>query len=74
MVGDDSTTVPLRARCRATAWRSTDGGRTWQAVAVDGPAGTMHHVAALPNGTLVAVGDRMEGGDFPAPAAWVSVR
>ena len=33
----------------------------------------MHHVAALPDGTLVAVGDRIENGDFPSPAAWVSV-
>lgn len=62
MVGDDST-----------GWRSTDEGRTWQAVRSDGPSGTMRHVAALADGTLVAVGQRVEDGSFPAPAAWVSV-
>ncbi len=62
MVGDDSM-----------SWRSTDSGRTWQVVPVADPPGTMRHVAALPDGTLVAVGDRVDGGDFPSPAAWVSV-
>ena len=47
--------------------------QTWQVVPVDGPSGTMHHVAALADGTLVAVGSRVMDGDFPSPAAWVSV-
>jgi hypothetical protein len=73
MVGDDAATGDCGTGCHATGWWSTDSGRTWQAVPVDGPSGTMHHVAALPNGTLVAVGDRIVDGDFPSPAAWVSV-
>ena len=73
MVGDDSATGNCGTGCHATGWRSTDGGRTWQAVPADGPTGTMHHMAALADGTLVAVGSRIAGGDFPAPAAWVSV-
>jgi hypothetical protein len=73
MMGDDSATGTCGTGCHATGWRSTDGGRTWQTVTADGPAGTMHRVAALADGTLVAVGDRLQGGDFPGPAAWVSV-
>lgn len=74
MVGNDwKTGTGCSAGCHATGWRSTDGGRTWQAVPAEGPAGTMSHVAALPDGTLVAVGDRNEDANFPSPAAWVSV-
>ena len=73
MVGDDSAAGTCGTGCHATGWRSTDGGRTWQAVQAEGPGGTMQHVAALADGTLVAVGDRIVDGGFPSPAAWVSV-
>jgi len=54
------------------AWRSTDGGRTWQSVPVTGRGpsdATMTAAAALPDGTLVAV-DTYHWGS--RPAAWVS--
>ena len=59
------------------AWRSTDGGRTWEASPIAGkPAAgatssTMSSVAALPDGTLVAVGAD-HGSDLDATAAWVA--
>ena len=62
----------------ARAWRSTDGGRTWVAVQAAGtpPAkvtsASMSSVAALPNGTLVAVGAEQAGTQKSSTAAWVS--
>ncbi|HEY5629191.1 MAG TPA: hypothetical protein VIR16_06740 [Candidatus Limnocylindrales bacterium] len=64
--------------CPAAAWRSTDAGVTWTSVPVTGtrPAGVtgsiMTAVAALGDGTLVAVGDDRSGG-YTATAAWVSL-
>lgn len=67
-VGDTLVMVGANAKGRPTAWRSTDAGRTWTAV-VAGPAkGSMTAVAALPDGTLVAVGKA----DATGTAAWVS--
>ena len=63
--------------CPAAAWRSTDAGQTWTSVPVTGtpPAGvtgsSMSAVAALDDGTLVAVGSDRSGGDS-STAAWVS--
>ena len=66
--------------CLAAAWRSTDAGLTWTSVPVTGTrpkkvaVASMRAAAALPDGTLVAVGseiDRSTG--WPSTAAWVSV-
>ena len=72
MVGDDSVTGTCGGRCHrrlALHGRRPDmaGGARAR------PSGTMHHVAALADGTLVAVGSRVVDGDFPSLAAWVSV-
>ena len=63
--------------CPAAAWRSTDAGLTWTSVPVAGtlPAGVtgsrMTAVAALDDGTLIAVGTDRSGGES-STAAWVS--
>jgi len=60
-----------------TAWRSTDAGVTWAEAPVNGvppetvTSAMMRSVAALPNGTLVAVGEELAGME-PSTAAWVS--
>lgn len=73
MVGDDAAGDPeCRAGCQAMGWRSVDGGATWQAVPADVVGGTMGHVAALPDGTLVSVGVAIDDGGTPSPAAWTS--
>ena len=61
----------------AAAWRSPDGGATWHRVPVSGTPrwatrAWMTQAAALPDGTLVAVGTELKGGE-PSSAAWVSV-
>lgn len=74
MVGDDAAgNVRCWADCQATGWRSVDGGVTWQAVPADKVGGTMTSVAALPDGTLVAVGRTVDGRGSPSTAAWVSI-
>jgi hypothetical protein len=63
--------------CPAAAWRSTDAGLTWSSVPVTGPrpagvtGSSMTAVAALHDGTLVAVGSDRSGG-HTSTAAWVS--
>jgi hypothetical protein len=58
------------------AWRSTDGGRVWDAVPVIGqtPAGvkesTMVSAAVLADGTIVAIGVDKLGGEGLQTAAW----
>lgn len=64
------------------AWRSTDGGLTWDAAPITGAVPVsvtgidMAGVAALPDGTLVGVGTNLSGdavaGRSPSTAAWVS--
>lgn len=78
MLGTTGTECWLPDRCVAAAWRSTDEGRTWQVAPVTGttpkdrPWGTMRATAALPDGTLVAVG-RLTGADgWSVTATWVS--
>lgn len=65
-------------RCVAAAWRSPDSGVTWRRVPVSGTPkwatrAWMTQAAALPDGTLVAVGTELKGGE-PSSAAWVSAR
>ena len=67
----------LDGRCVAAAWRSMDGGSTWQSAAVTGapPAGVtrsaMTAVATLPDGTLVAVGTELADSSSSG-AVWIS--
>lgn len=76
-VGDTLIMVGGFAADHPTAWRSTDAGVTWAEAPVTGAApglvtgGTMRSVAALPDGTLVAVGGELAGPE-PSTAAWVS--
>jgi len=70
MVGDNATCPS--ANCVATGWRSLDGGVTWQVAPADKVAGVMRSVAALPDGTLVAVGQTYDEQISPHTAAWVS--
>jgi hypothetical protein len=73
MVGDDAAgNVQCWAECQATGWRSVDGGVTWEVVPADKVGGTMTSVAALPDGTLVAVGSTLDDHGWPSTAAWVS--
>jgi hypothetical protein len=74
MVGDTyPETVPCEPGCRPRASRSEDAGRTWEVVPVDDKGGGMLAVAALPDGTLVAVGYGHGDGARRTVAAWVSV-
>jgi len=66
--------------CLAAAWRSTDAGRTWTSVPVTGTrpkkvaVASMRAAAALPDGTLVAVGSEIDRGTgWPSTAAWISM-
>ena len=67
----------LDGRCAAAAWRSMDGGSTWQSAAVTGapPAGvtrsSMTAVATLQDGTLVAVGSELADSSSSG-AVWIS--
>ena len=73
MVGDDAAgNVQCWAKCQATGWRSVDGGVTWQEVPADKVGGTMRSVVALPDGTLVAVGQTVDDKGGSSTAAWVS--
>jgi hypothetical protein len=73
MVGDDAAgDTECWAKCQATGWRSIDGGVTWQTIPADRVGGTMTSVAALADGTLVAVGRTVDGHGWPSTAAWVS--
>ena len=73
MVGDDAGgNVQCWAECQATGWRSVDDGVHWQEVPADKVGGTMTSVAALPDGTLVAVGRAVDDKRWPSTAAWVS--
>ncbi len=73
MVGDDAAgDVQCWADCRATGWRSIDGGLTWQVVPADRIGGTMVAVDALADGTLVAVGRTIDDQGRSRGAAWVS--
>lgn len=76
-VGSKGNCGPWEGRCVAAAWRSPDGGATWHRVPVSGTPrwatrAWMTQAAALPDGTLVAVGTELKGGE-PSSAAWVSV-
>jgi hypothetical protein len=73
MVGSSGGGPDCGIGCTAAAWRSLDGGRTWIAVPTDGSPGTMTDVAALPDGTLVAVGRVNKSPTSPIGAAWVSI-
>ena len=78
MLGTTGTRCWLPGRCVAAAWRSTDAGQTWQAVPVTGstpkdrPSGTLGSAAALPIGTLVAVGQLSGSDGWSVTATWVS--
>jgi hypothetical protein len=76
MVGTDGTKCWKPGRCGAAAWRSTDGGRTWVSVPVSGTSpvagGSIKAVAALPDGTLVAVGNLTGTNGWGYAAAWIS--
>lgn len=54
------------------AWRSTDGGRTWQQALGSATGGGVRAVAALPDGTVVGVGHGYTKDTVSTPAAWVS--
>ena len=70
MVGSASSTCGMR--CHATGWRSTDDGVTWESVLSDDLGGSMTAVAALPDGTLIAVGFAQNDPAITTTAAWVS--
>ena len=73
MVGDNAAgSAQCWAKCQATGWRSVDAGVTWQVLPADKVGGTMRSVAALPEGTLVAVGLTIDDRGSPSTAAWVS--
>ncbi len=77
MVGSRGGCTTADDRCVAAAWRSTDGGVTWAPKPVTGTPrwasrAWMTQAAALPDGTLVAVGTELEGWE-PSTAAWVSL-
>jgi hypothetical protein len=76
-VGDTLIMVGGFRAAQPTAWRSTDAGLTWDGAPVEGvlpktvTSAMMRSVAALRDGTLVAVGAEMAG-PAPSTAAWVS--
>jgi hypothetical protein len=77
MVGSARPCVETDSRCDAGAWRSTDGGETWDAVSVTpNPAGVARAgligAAALSDGTLVSVGRQLDTEGSLTPAVWVS--
>jgi hypothetical protein len=77
MVGSKGACDLEDDRCVAAAWRSVDGGVTWQRAPLTGTPkwasrAWMTEAAALPDGTVVAVGTELKGG-WPSTAAWVSV-
>ena len=83
-VGDTLVTVGSKGecdlgtdRCAAAAWRSVDGGATWRRSPVTGTPkwatrAWMTEAAALPDGTVVAVGTELDA-MVPSTAAWISV-